>query len=106
MNLKTFGYAAAIAATAVVLAIGSAVPSEAKGKKKVAAPPPPPVFCTLEYKPVCGVKGGVKSTYANACFAAKEGAKVVSSGPCSDKKVTKHKKKGKKKPAKKTTKKK
>ena len=27
---------------------------------------------------MCAVKGGKKFTYANACFAAKDGAKVVS----------------------------
>ncbi|MBI3705635.1 MAG: hypothetical protein HY244_17715 [Rhizobiales bacterium] len=48
----------------------------------MAAPPPPPAFCTMEYKPVCAVKGGMKFTYSNACFAAKDGAKVVSQGPC------------------------
>jgi hypothetical protein len=104
MNYKNLGYAVVVATTAVVLVIGSAVPSEAKGKKKAAAPPPPtPIFCTLEYKPVCAVRGGLKFTYANACFAAKDGAKVVSQGPC---KASKAMKKGGKKKAKKAAKKK
>ncbi len=43
----------------------------------------------------------MKFTYANACFAEKDGASVVSQGACPAKKAMKHHKKhGKKKMAK------
>ena len=96
MKLRNFGYAAVIAVASAALLIGSAATGEAKGKKKAAAPPPPPVICTMEYKPVCAVKGGLKFTYSNACWAAKDGAKVVSQGPCKTPKAMKAKKGGKK----------
>ncbi len=103
MNYKSLGYAVVVTATAAVLVIGSAIPSEAKGKKKAAvAPAPTPIICPLDYKPVCAVKGGMKFTYSNACFASKDGAKIVSEGPC---KASKAMKKGGKK-AKKAAKKK
>jgi hypothetical protein len=93
--LKRLGYAAVIAFAAAAFVLGSAATGEAKAKKKMAAPPPPPpVVCLFNYQPVCGVKGKTKATWANACFAAKNGAKVVSQGAC---KV--HKAKAKKKPA-------
>ena len=100
MNYKSLGYAVVTAATAAILVIGSAVPSEAKGKKK-AAEAPVPVFCFGVQKPVCAVKGGMKFTYANACYAAKDGAKVSKQGPCKASKAMKGGKKKAKKPAKK-----
>ena len=106
MNYKSIGYAVVVAATAVVLVIGSAVPSEAKGKKKAAAAPAPvPVFCFGVEKPVCATRGGQKFTYANACYAAKDGAKVVSQGACKPSKAMKGGKKAGKKAAKKADKK-
>ena len=100
MKLKTIAYAAFIAAAAGAFVIGSSGRSEAK--KKMAAAPPPPGPCFDIYAPVCGAKGGMKFTYANACLAAKDGAAVVSKGACP--KVVKHKKYKKKmaKPEKKT----
>lgn len=100
MNLKNIGYAFFIAASAAAFVIGSGGPSEAKAKKM--APPPPHAGPCFEIaSPVCGVKGGMKFTYANACFAAKDGANVVSQGACPAKKAMKHHKKaGKKKAAK------
>jgi hypothetical protein len=107
MNYKSIGYAVVVAATAAVLVIGSAVPSEAKGKKKAAAAPAPvPVFCFGVQKPVCAVRGGQKFTYANACYASKDGAKVVSQRPCRPSKAMKGGKKAGKKAAKKAGKKK
>lgn len=100
MKLRNIAYAAAIAVTSAMLVLGSAGTSEAKGKKKVAPPPPPPpVWCMHVWQPVCAVKGPqkLKFTYANACFAAKDGAKVVSQGPCPAKKAVKVKKKKAKK---------
>ena len=99
MKLRNVAYAAVVALASAVLVLGSAGTSEAKGKKKVAPPPPPPAWCGEIYKPVCAVKGPqkLKFTYANACFAAKDGAKVVSQGPCKPKAAKKAKKKGGKK---------
>ena len=101
MKLKTIGYAAVVAAVATAFVIGSGGASFAKKKKAAAAPPP--TFCTLEYKQACGVKGGMKVTYANACFAAKDGATSVQPGPCKAAKAPAKKKAAKKaaKPAKK-----
>jgi hypothetical protein len=97
MKLRNIAYAAAIAVTSAMIVLGTAGTSEAKGKKKVAAPPPPPpAFCTWEYKPVCAEKGKQKFTYSNACWAAKDGAKVVSQGPCKTKEAVKAKKAKKK----------
>jgi hypothetical protein len=100
MKLRNIGYAAFIAATAAAFVIGSGGPSEAKGKKKEAAPPP--VICFNTTGQVCGERGGKKYTYASACWAAKDGAKVVSGKACPAPKAAKqHKKGGKKKPGKK-----
>ena len=99
MKLKNIGYAVFIAATAAAFVIGSAGSSEAAKKKKAAAAAPAPaVICIQPYAPVCAVKGGMKFTYANACYAAKDGAKVVSDKACPAKKAVKAgQKKGKKK---------
>ncbi len=66
MNLKTIAYAALITAASAAFVIGSGGPSEAKGKKKMAAPPPQSGPCFMIAGPVCGAKGGMKFTYANA----------------------------------------
>lgn len=102
MKLKNIGYAAFIAATAAALLIGSVGASDAKSKKKMAAPPPPPPGpCFTAEKQVCATRGGMKFTYASACIAVKDGAKVVSDKACPVKKAVKHhKKSGKKKVAK------
>ena len=81
MKLKTIAYAAFIAVAAGAFVIGSGGTSEAKGKK-MAAPPPAPGPCFEIAAPVCGAKGGMKFTYANSCYAAKDGASVVSKGAC------------------------
>jgi hypothetical protein len=85
MKLKNFAYATCVAVAAAAFIIGSAVPSEAAKKKKAAAaapPAPPPVACTTPQAPVCAEKGGLKFTYYNACFAAKDGAKAAKPGEC------------------------
>jgi hypothetical protein len=90
MKLKSLGYAAVVAATAAAFMIGSAGVGEAKGKKKTAAAMSPPMgICVLTYEPVCAVKGGMKFTYSNACFAKNDGAKVVSDKACPPKKAMK-----------------
>jgi hypothetical protein len=84
MKLKNLAYATFVAAAAVAFVIGSAVPSEAAKKKKAAAaaPPPPPQLICSGNAPVCADKGGVKFTYFNACYAAKDGAKGAKPGEC------------------------
>ncbi|MDO8877082.1 MAG: hypothetical protein Q8M24_18220 [Pseudolabrys sp.] len=102
MNYKSIGYAVVVAATAAMFVIGSAVPSEAAKKKKAAAAPAPtPVVCFGVQKPVCAEKGGMKFTYANACYAAKDGAKAAKDGACKPSKAMKGGKKKAKKAAKK-----
>ena len=93
MNLKTIVYAAVIVAGAGALALGSAAPGLAKGKKAAAAPPTHPEVCMNVYVPVCGSLKGQKFTYANACAAEKDGAKVVSQKACSAKVAHKKSKK-------------
>jgi hypothetical protein len=95
MKLKNIGYAAFIAAAAAAFVIGSGGPSEAKAKK-AAAPVTYPGPCLTAEKPVCAAKGGMKFTYASACIAVKDGAKVVSGKACPAQKAAKHKKHKKK----------
>ncbi len=93
MTLRTFGYAFVVAVTAATFVLGSAATGEAKAKKKQEAAPPPPATCFFSaYKPVCGVKGGLKFTYKNSCYAAKDGAKVASDKACPVKRAEKAKK--------------
>jgi len=103
MKFKNLGYAAFIAAVATAFVIGSGGASLAKPKKKKeAAPPQQTVICFGMGTPVCAEKGGNKYTYANACWAAREGAKVVANKACPAPKAAKaHKKGGKKKAMKK-----
>ncbi|HXX26506.1 MAG TPA: hypothetical protein VEJ40_07610 [Pseudolabrys sp.] len=92
MKFRTIAYVAVIAAGAFALA--SATPGLAKGKKKAAAAPMShPEVCLNTYEPVCGSLKGQKFTYANACSAEKDGAKVVSSKACSEKMARKKSKK-------------
>jgi len=97
MTLRMFGYAAVVALTAAAFVVGSAAPGEAKAKKKAEAAPLPPACQLAPDKAVCGQKGGMKFTYKNACYAERDGAKVVSDGAC----VGKAAKKGGKKKSKK-----
>ncbi|MDP2410463.1 MAG: hypothetical protein Q8M26_09280 [Pseudolabrys sp.] len=104
MILKNLGYMAAVAVAAIGLVLGAAGSSEAKGKKKPAAKAAPPAIFCLGRAPVCATRGNMKFTYANACFATKDGAKVTSDKACPAPKAAKAKK-GKKKVAKKSSKK-
>lgn len=92
MKLRDIGYAALMAATAAAFMLGSPTSGEAKAKKKIVVPPPA-LMCIQPYMPVCGVKGGMNFTYANACFAAKDGATLVSDKACPVKKAKAGKKK-------------
>jgi hypothetical protein len=101
MTLKHLAYGALIGVTTLVIAVGSATTSEAKAKKKAAAAPASKsLFCIQPYAPVCGTRGGMKFTYANACYAAKDGATAVTPGACKQK-AMKGKTGGKKKAMKK-----
>lgn len=41
-----------------------------------------PRFCTREYRPVCGRRGGAVQTFGNSCEADNAGYRVISDGPC------------------------
>jgi hypothetical protein len=102
MKLRTLGYAALMTVAVTAFVLGTAGSSEAAKKKAEPAPLPGPCF-TAE-KPVCATRGGMKFTYASACIAVKDGAKVVSQKACPAAKAAKpHMKSAKKmaKPAKK-----
>ena len=104
MHMKHFAHAAIVAAAGLVFAIGSAAPSQAAKKKVAAAPAPHSIFCTMDYKPVCAERGGLKQTYANSCFASRDNAKILSNEACGAKKAM-HKTHKKKTAMKKSTKK-
>lgn len=84
-----------VAALAAVFMFASTGVSEA-AKKKAAAPAPQPQLCFMAWQPVCGMKGKVSKTYANACMARNDGAKVVAQGECKPKAAKKAKAKKKK----------
>ena len=105
MKLKNLGYAALMTIAATAFVLGTTGSSEAAKKKAAAAPPPPPGPCFVAEKPVCATRGGMKYTYSSACFAVKDGAKVVSDKACPAKAAKKAKKGGGKKAAKKPAKK-
>ena len=96
MKLKNFGYAAFIAAAATAFVLGGVNSSEAKGKKKAPAAKPPASCMFSGPAPVCATRGGMKFTYRNACYAGKDGAKVVAQKACPAPKAKKAKKGGKK----------
>jgi len=99
MKIKNLAYATFVAAVAVAIVIGSAVPSEAAKKKKAAAAPPPapqPVSCIVSAPgSVCATKGGQQFTYFNTCYAAKDQATAAKSGACKEAKAGGGKKKKK-----------
>ncbi len=46
-------------------------------------PEPRPQMCTMEYRPVCGERGGRLETFGNACQARERGFRIVGTGECS-----------------------
>ncbi|MGC1466126.1 MAG: hypothetical protein WA792_10375 [Pseudolabrys sp.] len=100
-QLQKTGYAVLVAAVSAAFMLAAASSSEAAKKKAAAVPAAgtmEPLSCLTSGTPVCGVKGGIKFTYANSCYAQRDGAKVSSSKACSGgKKMAK----ASKKPAKK-----
>jgi hypothetical protein len=104
IDLKTCGYAAIAIAFSAAIVLGSADMSQAAKKKKEVAKAPEHHAMCLGGTPVCATKGGMKMTYASACYAANDGATVVSDKACAEKKM-KMKKSAMKKPMKKKEKK-
>jgi hypothetical protein len=103
MTIKKLASITFVAAAAVALVIGSAVPSEAAKKKKAAAAAPAPATqptCLMTAPgPVCATKGSMQFTYFNSCYAANDQAKSAKSGACKETKTASAKKTTKKKKA-------
>ena len=96
--LRLTGQAAIIATIAAAFVLGSAGISEAAKKKGAKARSASTGICTLQPRaPVCAVKGKMRFTYANSCFAAADGAKVSAWKACKATKAKKSKKKAMKK---------
>lgn len=53
--------------------VGSAVSAEAAGG---------PIMCTMDYRPVCGLKDGRWQTFSNGCMAGAAKARRVRPGEC------------------------
>jgi hypothetical protein len=81
MTYKSIAWAA-ILGTALVLASSASGIAAAKKKKAEAAAPTSTAFCMTTGSQVCATRGGMKFTYANACYAQRDGAKVSSQGAC------------------------
>jgi hypothetical protein len=97
MKIRNLVTGTAIALTAAVFVLGSAVSSEAKGKKKAEAAPQRSATCIFSAgAPVCASRGGQSFTYRNACYAGNDGAVVKASKACAPAKAMKGKKGGKK----------
>jgi hypothetical protein len=43
---------------------------------------PRPQFCTDEYAPVCARRGRSVQTKPNACYAKRDGYRIIDNGPC------------------------
>jgi hypothetical protein len=90
---------ALVAAVAAAFMFASVGVSEAKGKKKKMAAPAKSPICMQASAPVCATRGGMKFTYANACFAANDGATKIKASACKPPKKVKKAKKAKAKKA-------
>jgi hypothetical protein len=77
MTFTKLGLVAATAAAALFV-VGS---TGAEAAKKAKTMPTEPV-CMFVDMPVCAIKGGKRVTYSNKCFAANDGAWVVSNKAC------------------------
>lgn len=70
---------------AVLPALSACVEGGAGGGPGGYYPPPqsqPQQMCTMEYRPVCGERGGRQETFGNACQAGQRGFRVVRPGEC------------------------
>jgi len=101
MQLKKIVYTLLIAGTAAVVATSPSFAAKKKAKSYAEDATP---MCLQPHKAVCGVRGGQKFTYASACFAMKDGAKVIADHACTVVKKKMHKKKSMKKSMKKAAK--
>lgn len=45
-------------------------------------PPRPGPMCTMEYAPVCAMKGRDRKTFGNACQARAQGYRIIANGEC------------------------
>lgn len=81
MTLRKFAAHAATAALAAAFMFGTGGIGQAEMAKKAKAPSKAE-WCNFEYKPVCGVIGGKKRTFSNACWAKREGARHIKPGAC------------------------
>ena len=81
MTYKSIAWAT-ILGTALVLGSSASGVAAAKKKKAEAAAPTSTAFCMGSTGEVCGTRGGMKFTYANACYAERDGAKVSGKGAC------------------------
>ncbi len=96
MQLKHIAYTLLIVGTAAAVATSPSFAAKKKAKSYAEDATP---MCLQPQKAVCGMKGTQKFTYASACFALKDGAKIVSDSACAGAK--KAKKMSMKKPMKK-----
>lgn len=66
------------------LALIIALAGCAEKSEPLTTPPPQDEVkaCTLDYRPVCALKDGVRKTYGNACAAEAVDAEIVSEGEC------------------------
>jgi hypothetical protein len=92
MTMKLFlqkcSYAGIVAVISAAFMLSTAATGFAKEKKKPEEPHATPVTCWFEpSSPVCADKGGERLTYTSACRAEKDGAKVLSSKACPEKKA-------------------
>ena len=75
-----FSRGAVLALLGVVTACTVAV--EDPGPRPGPHPRPGPEFCTREYDPVCGRRGGDRQTFANACLAEQAGYRITNDREC------------------------
>ncbi len=78
--MRKLAYSALAAASAVGFVLGAGATAQAKAAKKADMPDPP--ACLFWHKKVCGLKGTMRVTYENPCFALKDGAKIIKQRAC------------------------
>lgn len=81
-SATVFWRGAALALMAAVAASCTVVVDEPGPGPGPRPPRPGPDFCTREYDPVCGRRGGDRQTFANACLADQAGYRIISDGEC------------------------
>lgn len=66
---------------AIILLSGCVAPEGPSGSYPPIRPQPPQM-CTMEYMPVCAVRGNRQKTFANRCTAQADGYQVIRQGQC------------------------